>query len=77
MYSFLIDSNSENKKTKSASRNVVEELTYDEYKDVLLNNKCLGKSMNRIQSKDHKIGAYEIKKVSLSCFDDKIYMQNK
>ena len=33
--------------------------------------------MNRIQSKDHKIGAYEIKKVSLSCFDDKIYMQNK
>ena len=77
MYSFLIDSNSENKKTKSASRNVVEEITYDEYKDVLLNNKCLGKSMNRIQSKDHKIGAYEIKKVSLSCFDDKIYMQNK
>ena len=77
MYSFLIDSNSENKKTKSASRNVVEEITNDEYKDVLLNNKCLGKSMNRIQSKDHKIGAYEIKKVSLSCFDDKIYMQNK
>ena len=77
MYSFLIDSNSENKKTKSASRNVVEEITYDEYKDVLLNNKCLRKSMNRIQSKDHKIGAYEIKKVSLSCFDDKIYMQNK
>ena len=77
MYSFLIDSNSENKKTKSASRSVVEEITYDEYKDVLLNNKCLGKSMNRIQSKDHKIGAYEIKKVSLSCFDDKIYMQNK
>ena len=77
MYSFLIDSNSENKKTKSASRNVVEEITYDEYKDVLLNNTCLGKSMNRIQSKDHKIGAYEIKKVSLSCFDDKIYMQNK
>ena len=77
MYSFLIDSNSENKKTKSASRNVVEEITYDEYKDVLLHNKCLRKSMNRIQSKDHKIGAYEIKKVSLSCFDDKIYMQNK
>ena len=77
MYSFLIDSNSENKKTKSASRNVVKEITYDEYKDVLLNNKCLRKSMNRIQSKDHKIGAYEIKKFSLSCFDDKIYMQNK
>ena len=33
--------------------------------------------MNRIQSKDHRIGTQEINKISLSCFDDKIYMQNK
>ena len=32
--------------------------------------------MNRIESKDHKIGIYEIDKISLSCFDDKIYIQN-
>ena len=32
--------------------------------------------MNRIQSKDHKIGTYEINKISLSCFNDKIYIQN-
>ena len=32
--------------------------------------------MNRIQSKDHRIGAYEIKKISLSCFDHKIYIKN-
>ena len=32
--------------------------------------------MNRIQSKDHKIGTYEIGKISLPCFDDKIYIQN-
>ena len=32
--------------------------------------------MNRIQSKDHRIGNYEIKKFFLSCFDDKIYIQN-
>ena len=30
--------------------------------------------MNAIQSKDHRIGTYEINKFSLSCFDDKIYM---
>ena len=30
--------------------------------------------MNRIQSKYHKIGTYEINKVSWSCFDDKIYI---
>ena len=32
--------------------------------------------MNRIQIKDHRIGTYEINKISLSCFDDKIYVQN-
>ena len=32
--------------------------------------------MKRIQSKDHRIGTYEINKISLSCFDDKIYNQN-
>ena len=32
--------------------------------------------MNRIQSKYHRIGTHEIKKLSLSCFDDKIYIQN-
>ena len=32
--------------------------------------------MNRIQSKDHRIGTYEINKISLYCFDDKIYIQN-
>ena len=32
--------------------------------------------MNRIQSKDHRIGTYEINKTSLSCFDDKIYIQS-
>ena len=32
--------------------------------------------MTKIQSKYHKIGTYEINKISLSCFDDKIYIQN-
>ena len=32
--------------------------------------------MNRIQSKDHGAGTYEINKIALSYFDDKIYIQN-
>ena len=51
-------------------------MSHNEYKDVLLNNKCIRHSMNRSQSKDHKIGTYEIKKISLSCFQDKIYIQS-
>ena len=31
--------------------------------------------MNRIQIKYHKIGTYEINKISLSYFDDKIDIQ--
>ena len=31
--------------------------------------------MNKIQSKDHEIGTYEIKKISLTGFDDKIYIK--
>ena len=30
--------------------------------------------MKRIQAKKHKIGTYEIDKISLSCFDDTRYI---
>ena len=30
--------------------------------------------MKRIQSRKHKLGTYEIDKISLSCFDDKRYL---
>ena len=32
--------------------------------------------MNKIQAKKHKIGTYEIDKISLSCFDDKKFVLN-
>ena len=32
--------------------------------------------MCRIQSKLHKIGTYDVCKISLSCFDDKRYILN-
>ena len=57
-------------------RNVVATASHNEYKVVLLNNKCPRHSMNRTQSKDHRIGKYEINKISLSCFDDKTHIQN-
>ena len=76
MYSLLVDDNSEHKKAKCVNRNLVARKSHNEYKDVLLSNKCLRHSMNRVQSKDHRIGTYEINEVSLSFFDDKIYIQN-
>ena len=44
------------------------------FKDVLFNKKIIRHKMKRIQSKKHKLGTYEIDKISLSCFDDKIYV---
>ena len=76
MYSYLVNDNSEHKKTKGLNRNVVATISHKKYKDVLLNKKFLRYLMNRIQSKKHKIGTCEIDKMSLSCFDDKVYIQN-
>ena len=47
---------------------------FNKFKDVLFNEKIIRHKMKRIQSKKHKLGTYEIDKISLSCFDDKRYM---
>ena len=47
---------------------------FDKLKDVLFNEKVIRHKMKRIQSKKHKLGTYEIDKISLSCFDDKRYV---
>ena len=45
------------------NKNVVSTTSNNKYKYVLLNNKCIRHSMNRIQSKHHRIGIYEINKI--------------
>ena len=49
--------------------NAAATISHNEYKDVLLNNKCIRHSMNSVQSKDFN-------EILLPCFDDKIYIQN-
>ena len=44
---------------------------FDKLEDLLFNEKMIRHKMKRIQSKKHKLGTYEIDKISLSCFDDK------
>ena len=58
----------------------------NEFKDVLfnkkiirhkmkrINKKIIRHKMKRIQAKKHKIGTYEIDKISLLCFDDKRFV---
>ena len=47
---------------------------FNKFKDVLFNKKVIRRKMKRIQSKKHKLGTYEIDKISLSCFDNKRYV---
>ena len=47
---------------------------FNEFKDVLFAKKIIRHKMNRIQSKKHKLGTYEIDKISLSCFDNRRYV---
>ena len=48
MYSYLVNYNSEHKRAKGCNRKVVATISHEEYKDVLLNKKCLRHSINRI-----------------------------
>ena len=71
MYSYLVGDNSEHKCVNKSkykifvNKNFVATISHNEYKDVLLNNKCLRNLINNIQSKDHNIETYEINKTSL------------
>ena len=69
MYSIKKINGNESSTTKGV--NIATE--FNEFKDVLFNKKIIKHKMKRIQAKKHKIGMYEIDKISLSCFDDKRY----
>ena len=50
---------------------------FNEFKNTLLNKKIIRHKLKRIQSKKHKLGTYEINKISVSYFDDKRFVLNK
>ena len=49
---------------------------FNEFKDNLFNKKVLRHKMRKIQCKKHKMGTYEINKISLSVFGDKRFVLN-
>ena len=67
MHSMLLDNGKESNTAKGV--NIATE--FKEYEDTLINKKIIRHKTRRIQSKKHKIGTYEVNKISLSCFDDK------
>ena len=77
LYSYIKDDNKGGKTAKGIKKNVIkEDITHDDYKDTLFNNKEMYHKMKTIRSNNHELGSYEINKISLSCFDDKKYIHN-
>ena len=61
-------------KESSTAKGVNITTEFEEFKDTLFNKKITRHKMKRIQAKNHKIGTYEINKISLLCFEDKKFV---
>ena len=71
-YSYLMDDNSEVKKSKGAKKCVIKrELMFENYKDFLFNDKIILKSQQKFRSDHHKVYTEEINKNALRSNDDK------
>ena len=70
MYSLISLDDEEVTKAKGVNK----KLRHKKFVDVLFNKKVIRHNMKRIQSKLHRIGTYDVCKISLSCFDDKRYI---
>ena len=71
-YSYLLDDNSEVKKSKGTKKCLIKrELMFENYTDCLLNDKTILKSQERFKSDHHNVYTEEVNKVALSTNDDK------
>ena len=71
-YSLISIDNKEVTKAKGVNKKI----RHKEFIDVLYNRKVIRHNMKRNQSKLHRIGIYNVCKISLSCFDDKRYVSD-
>ena len=75
MYSYIKDNQTVGRTAKGIKKNVIKNnITHENYKQTLLENKQMYHKMKTIRSQNHNLGSYGINKVSLSCFDDKRYI---
>ena len=70
MYSFI----SVDDKEVTKANGVNKKIRPKEFVDVLFNIKVIRHNMKRIQSRFHRIGPYNVCKISLSYFDNKRYV---
>ena len=72
MYSIFSDDG----KGSNTAKGVNTTTEFNEFRDTLFTMRIIRHKMKRIQSKKHKLGTYEINKISLLCFDEKRFVLN-
>ena len=71
-YAYLMDNDSEVKKSKGTKKCIIKRGTmFENYTDSLFNNKIILKSLQRLTSNHHKVYTEEVNKITLSSDDDK------
>ena len=71
-YSYLMDDDSEVKKSKGNKKCVIKrEIMFENYTDSLFNDKVILKSQQIFKSDQHKVYTEEVNKIALSSNDDK------
>ena len=71
-YSYLMDVNSEVKKSKGTKKCIMKRrLMFENYKDSLFNNKTISKSQRKFKCDHHKVYTEEVNKIALSSNDNR------
>ena len=73
MYSYIKSNEKGGKTAKGINKNNIK---HEDYRNVLSNNEQLHHKMKTIRSQKHQHKSYETNKVSLSCFDNKLYIHD-
>jgi hypothetical protein len=75
MYSYVKENGKGGMTAKGVKKYVIKnKLTHDDFKNVIRDRKQLRHNMNTIRSVKHQLGTHEMRKVTLSCFDDKRHL---
>jgi ribosomal protein L31E len=77
MYSYVKENGKGGMTAKGMKKYVIKnKLTHDHFKGVIREKEQLQHNMNTMRSVKHQVGTYEMRKVTLSCFDDKGHLLN-
>ena len=76
MYSLVMVDDKEIKKAMGVNRNLADSIRHKEYVVTLFGKGLIKHDMKRIQRKLQRIGTYDVCKIYLSWFDNKLYILN-